>query len=97
MEQDTDLAPSAESAATKPSAGSAMLIDLTPGAIVCGEIDGEMESFDDIGGLLEYLLGRYRMAEEESCPDGALMAGYDDDATPQRDAADTDAASARRA
>jgi len=53
-----------------------MLVDLTPGAIVCGEIDGEMESFDTIGDLLQYLLDQYRMAEQGSMPHapGALQA-----------------------
>lgn len=79
------------------AASSAMLVDLTPGALMCGTVDGEMEQFDSIGELLDYLLSKCRTLESGGVPHGDFLAGYSDDGTrPQRDPTEADSASARR-
>lgn len=55
---------------------SAMMIDLTPGAITAATMDGEAETFDTIGDLLQYLLDKYRVAETGDVTHGDFLAGY---------------------
>lgn len=76
----------------------AMLIDLTPGAISASTMDGDAETFDSIGDLLQWLLDKYRMAEQGDVTHGDFLAGYSsDDSMPTRSPTAAEGASARRA
>lgn len=77
---------------------SAMLLDLTPGAITAATMDGDTETFDTIGDLLQFLLDKYRMAETGDVTHGDFLAGYGEDTgKPTRQPTGADGAMARRA
>lgn len=84
--------------AASPGRSTALMIDLTPGAIMIADAEGQAEPFESIGDALQYILTAYRAAEQGEVTHGDFLAGYSEgESLSQRDPTAADSASARRA